>query len=126
MKLDKSKELFDEAVNYLPGGVNSPVRAYKPYPFFAKSAKGSKIYDVDGNEYIDYCLGYGPLLFGHANEHIIEKSIEQLKLGTDYGVPSEKEVQLAKEVIKRVPCAQMVRFTNSGTEATMSAIRLAR
>lgn len=126
MKLDKSKELFDESIKYLPGGVNSPVRAYKPYPFFAQKAKGSKIYDVDGNEYIDYCLGYGPILFGHANDHIIEKSIEQLKLGTDYGVPSEKELQLAKEVINRVPCAEMVRFTNSGTEATMSAIRLAR
>ncbi len=126
MKLDKSKQLYEESVKYLPGGVNSPVRAYKPYPFFAQKAKGSKIYDVDGNEYIDYCLGYGPIVFGHANETIVEESIKQLKEGTDYGVPSEKELILAKEVTKRVPCAQMVRFTNSGTEATMSAIRLAR
>lgn len=126
MKFDKSKKLYNEAVKYLPGGVNSPVRAYKPYPFFAEKAKGSKIYDVDGNEYIDYCLGYGPIVFGHANNKIIEESIKQLQLGTDYGVPSEKEVLLAKEVIDRVPCAEMVRFTNSGTEATMSAIRLAR
>lgn len=126
MKFDKSKKLYNEAVKYLPGGVNSPVRAYKPYPFFAEKAKGSKIYDVDGNEYIDYCLGYGPMVFGHANNKIIEESIKQLQLGTDYGVPSEKEVLLAKEVIDRVPCAEMVRFTNSGTEATMSAIRLAR
>lgn len=126
MKFDKSKKLYDEAVKYLPGGVNSPVRAYKPYPFFVEKAKGSKIYDVDGNEYIDYCLGYGPIVFGHANNKIIEESIKQLQLGTDYGVPSEKEVLLAKEVIDRVPCAEMVRFTNSGTEATMSAIRLAR
>ncbi|WP_294967913.1 glutamate-1-semialdehyde 2,1-aminomutase [uncultured Methanosphaera sp.] len=126
MNQQKSKELYEEAVNYLPGGVNSPVRAYKPYPFFAQKAKGSKIYDVDGNEYIDYCLGYGPIVFGHANDYIVEQSINQLKLGTDYGVPSEKEIALAKEVINRVPCAEMVRFTNSGTEATMSAIRLAR
>ncbi len=126
MKLDKSKELYDEAVNYLPGGVNSPVRAYKPYPFFVEKAKGSKLYDVDGNTYIDYCLGYGPLVFGHANDTIVNSSIEQLKLGTDYGVPSPKEIDLAKEVVDRSPCAQMVRFTNSGTEATMSAIRLAR
>lgn len=126
MKFDKSKKLYNEAVKYLPGGVNSPVRAYKPYPFFAEKAKGSKIYDVDGNEYIDYCLGYGPIVFGHANNKIIEESMKQLQLGTDYGVPSEKEVLLAKEVIDRVPCAEMVRFTNSGTEATMSAIRLAR
>ncbi|MGN1322380.1 MAG: glutamate-1-semialdehyde 2,1-aminomutase [Methanosphaera sp.] len=126
MNQQKSKELYEEAVNYLPGGVNSPVRAYKPYPFFAQKAKGSKIYDVDGNEYIDYCLGYGPIVFGHANDYIVEQSINQLKIGTDYGVPSEKEIALAKEVINRVPCAEMVRFTNSGTEATMSAIRLAR
>lgn len=126
MNQQKSKELYEEAVNYLPGGVNSPVRAYKPYPFFAQKAKGSKIYDVDGNEYIDYCLGYGPIVFGHANDYIVEQSINQLKLGTDYGVPSEKEIALAKEVINRVPCAEMVRFTNSGTEATMSAIRLVR
>ncbi|WP_455645084.1 glutamate-1-semialdehyde 2,1-aminomutase [Methanosphaera sp.] len=126
MNFDKSKKLYEEAVNYLPGGVNSPIRAYKPYPFFAKSAKGSKIYDEDGNEFIDYCLGYGPIIFGHANETIVEESIKQLQLGTDYGVPSEKEIALAKEVVKRVPSAEMVRFTNSGTEATMSAIRLAR
>ena len=81
---------------------------------------------MDGNEYIDYCLGYGPIIFGHANETIIKESIEQIELGTAYGVPSEKEIILAKEVINRVPCAEMVRFCNSGTEATMSAIRLAR
>ena len=126
MNRERSKQLYDESVNYLPGGVNSPVRAYKPYPFFAKKAKGSKIYDVDKNEYIDYCLGYGPVVFGHANEQIIKDATNQLKLGTDYGVPSQKELELAQEVVERVPCAEMVRFTNSGTEATMSAIRLAR
>ncbi|WP_304124519.1 glutamate-1-semialdehyde 2,1-aminomutase [Methanosphaera cuniculi] len=126
MNRERSKQLYEESVNYLPGGVNSPVRAYKPYPFFAKKAKGSKIYDVDENEYIDYCLGYGPVVFGHANEQIIKDATNQLELGTDYGVPSQKELQLAQEVVERVPCAEMVRFTNSGTEATMSAIRLAR
>ncbi|PAV06742.1 glutamate-1-semialdehyde 2,1-aminomutase [Methanosphaera cuniculi] len=126
MNRERSKQLYEESVNYLPGGVNSPVRAYKPYPFFAKKAKGSKIYDVDENEYIDYCLGYGPVVFGHANEQIIKDATNQLKLGTDYGVPSQKELELAQEVVERVPCAEMVRFTNSGTEATMSAIRLAR
>ncbi len=122
----KSEELFKEAQNYLPGGVDSPVRAYKPYPFFAKEAKGSKIIDVDGNSYIDYCLAYGPLVLGHANEKIMDKVAEQLKIGSAYGVPTENEIKLAKLVIKKVPCAEMVRFVNSGTEATMSAIRLAR
>lgn len=122
----KSEELFKEAKSYLPGGVDSPVRAYKPYPFFAKEAKGSKIFDVDGNSYIDYCLAYGPLVLGHANEKIMQEVANQLKIGSAYGVPTEKEIELAKLVIKKVPCAEMVRFVNSGTEATMSAIRLAR
>lgn len=122
----KSEELFNEAKNYLPGGVDSPVRAYKPYPFFAKHSKGSKIFDVDGNAYIDYCLAYGPLVLGHANYKIIQEVKRQLEQGTAFGVPTEKEIELAKLVIKKVPCAEMVRFVNSGTEATMSAIRLAR
>ncbi len=122
----KSEELFKEAQNYLPGGVDSPVRAYKPYPFFAKEAHGSKIIDVDGNSYIDYCLAYGPLVLGHANQKIMDDVAQQLKIGSAYGVPTENEIKLAKLVIKKVPCAEMVRFVNSGTEATMSAIRLAR
>ncbi len=122
----KSEELFNEAKNYLPGGVNSPVRAYKPYPFFAKHGKGSKIFDVDGNTYIDYCLAYGPLVLGHANYGIMQAVKNQLEAGSAFGVPTEKEIDLAKLVIKKVPCAEMVRFVNSGTEATMSAIRLAR
>lgn len=126
MNQNKSKELYDEAINYMPGGVNSPVRAYKPFPFFVEKAEGSKLYDVDGNSYVDYCLGYGPIIMGHANKTIVDETTKQLPLGTAYGVPSEKEIKLAKEVIDRVPCAEMVRFTNSGTEATMSAIRLAR
>ncbi|MDO5852380.1 MAG: glutamate-1-semialdehyde 2,1-aminomutase [Methanobacteriaceae archaeon] len=122
----KSELLFNESKKYLPGGVNSPVRAFKPYPFFVDHGKGSCLYDVDGNKYIDYCLGYGPLVLGHVNKKIVEDITTQLSCGTTFGVPSEKEIQLAKMVVDRVPCADMVRFTNSGTEATMSAIRLAR
>ncbi|WP_456471813.1 glutamate-1-semialdehyde 2,1-aminomutase [Methanocaldococcus sp.] len=122
----RSKELFGEAKKYLVGGVNSPVRYYKPYPFFVERAKDCYLYDVDGNKYIDYCLAYGPMVLGHANEKVIEKVKEQLYLGTAYGCPTEKEIILAKMVVDYVPCAEMVRFVNSGTEATMSAIRLAR
>lgn len=122
----KSEKLFKESQNYLPGGVDSPVRAFKPYPFFAEKGKGSKLWDVDGNVYTDYCLGYGPLIMGHAPANIIEMVYEQIQNGTTYGAPTEKEIDLAKMVVDKVPCAEMVRFVNSGTEATMSAIRLAR
>lgn len=121
-----SEELFKKSKNIIPGGVSSPVRAYDPYPFFVKKAQGSYIYDVDGNKYIDHCLAYGPLILGHSNQEINEAIKKQLDLGTAYGVPSEGEIKLAEEVIKRVPSCDMVRFVNSGTEATMSAIRLAR
>lgn len=122
----RSEELFREAKEFLPGGVNSPVRAYEPSPFFAEKGKGSKIFDVDGNSYIDYCLAYGPLILGHANEKVVYEVSKQLEKGSTYGIPTEKEIELAKLVVKKVPCAEMVRFVNSGTEATMSAIRLAR
>jgi glutamate-1-semialdehyde 2,1-aminomutase len=122
----KSEDLFKEAKNFLPGGVNSPVRAFKPYPFFAEKAKGPFIYDVDGKSYLDYCLAYGPLVLGHANPNIVEAVYKQLLKGSAYGVPTEGEINLAKEVVRRIPCAELVRFVNSGTEATMSAIRLAR
>lgn len=122
----KSEDLFNEAQKYLPGGVDSPVRAFKPYPFFAERASGSHLHDVDGNDYLDYCLAYGPLVLGHAHPEIVKEVAEQVKLGSAYGVPTQKEINLAKLVIDRVPCADMVRFVNSGTEATMSAIRLAR
>jgi glutamate-1-semialdehyde 2,1-aminomutase len=122
----KSEELFKESQKFLPGGVDSPVRAYKPYPFFAEYAKGSKIVDVDGKSYLDYCLAYGPMVLGHANPDVMAEVITQIKKGSAYGVPTENEIELAKLVVKKVPCAEMVRFVNSGTEATMSAIRLAR
>lgn len=122
----KSEDLFNEAKKYLPGGVDSPVRSFKPYPFFAENAKGPYLRDVDGKKYIDYCLAYGPLVLGHVNQGVVEAVKEQLELGSAYGVPTEKEIELARLVTERVPCADMVRFVNSGTEATMSAIRLAR
>ena len=120
------EDLFNESKKVFPGGVNSPVRAFKPYPFFTKSAGGSKITDEDGKTYIDYCLAYGPLILGHANPKVVREVSNQLTLGSAYGTPSENEIILAREVVDRIPCAEMVRFTNSGTEATMSAIRLAR
>ncbi len=122
----KSEDLFKEAKNYLPGGVDSPVRAFKPNPFFALKGEGPRLFDVDGNSYIDYCLAYGPLVLGHAYPPVMNTVNEQLSRGSAYGVPTEAEIDLAKEVINRIPCAEMVRFVNSGTEATMSAIRLAR
>ncbi len=126
MSMEKSKNMYDRAKRVLVGGVNSPVRAMKPYPFFTSHAKGSKIYDIDGNEYIDYCLAYGPLILGHAHDYVVERIKEQAERGTAYGTPTEQEVVLAEKVVKHVPSAEMVRFVNSGTEATMSAIRLAR
>jgi glutamate-1-semialdehyde 2,1-aminomutase len=122
----KSEKLFEEAKKVLVGGVNSPVRAMKPYPFFVERAEGCRLYDVDGNNYIDYCLAYGPLILGHAYPKIVEKVAEQLKKGTAYGTPTELELKFAEKITKLVPSAEMVRFVNTGTEATMSAIRLAR
>jgi glutamate-1-semialdehyde 2,1-aminomutase len=89
----KSEELFQIAKKFLPGGVDSPVRAYKPYPFFAERSEGPYIYDVDKNYYIDYCLAYGPLVLGHAHPEVIEAVKEQLELGSAYGVPTEKEIE---------------------------------
>jgi glutamate-1-semialdehyde 2,1-aminomutase len=125
-KLSKSKELFERAKRFIPGGVNSPVRAFTPYPFFTKYAKGSRIVDVDGKEYIDYCMGYGPLILGHAPEPVVEAVKEQLEKGTLYGMPTEQEVELAELICEVVPCAEMVRLVSTGTEATMNAIRVAR
>ena len=126
MKLEKSKKLYEEAVNLLPGGVSSPVRAVKPFPFYTAKAEGSKIYDVDGNCYIDYCLAYGPLILGHANPLVKEALKEQLERGWLYGTPIELEVEYAKLITKLYKSIEMLRFVNTGSEATMSAIRLAR
>lgn len=125
----KSLELFEEAKQYMPGGVNSPVRAFKSVgmsPAFIKKALGSKIFDADGNEYIDYVCSWGPMILGHANPEVTEEIIKAVHDGTSYGAPTEKEVRLAAMVCEAVPSVEMVRMVSSGTEAVMSAIRLAR
>jgi glutamate-1-semialdehyde 2,1-aminomutase len=121
-----SKPLFEKASKLMPGGVNSPVRMFKPYPFFTQKATGSKHYDVDGNRYIDYCSAYGALIFGHSYPPIIQAVKKKLDLGTVYGTPTEAEIQLAELITDSLPCAEMVRLVNSGAEATMHSIRLAR
>lgn len=124
-----STELFKKAKNIIPGGVNSPVRAFLQVggnPLFIKIGYGSKILDVDGNEYIDYICSWGPLLFGQ-NPYFIRSAIQEaLKNGTSFGAPTEMEIQMAELICELVPSIEMVRMVNSGTEATMSAIRLAR
>jgi glutamate-1-semialdehyde 2,1-aminomutase len=126
---DKSIEAFKEAKELLPGGVNSPVRAFKSVdmdPIFMERGKGSKIYDIDGNEYIDYVLSWGPLILGHTNDRVVEGIKKVAELGTSFGAPTLVENELAQLVIDRVPSIEMVRMVSSGTEATMSALRLAR
>ena len=122
----KSETLFKRAQNVLPAGVNSPVRAFNPCPFFVEAAKGSRLYTADGDAYIDYCMAYGPLLLGHAFEGVLDVARKQLTKGTLYGAPTENEVQLAELVSELFPSMEMLRLVNSGTEATMHAIRLAR
>lgn len=125
----KSEQLFATAIDLIPGGVNSPVRAFRGVggtPRFIKSAKGAKITDVDGNSYIDYVGSWGPMILGHADEEVIAAVQEVAANGTSFGAPTELEIRLAQEVIDAVPSIEMVRMVSSGTEATMSAIRLAR
>ncbi|MCK5162190.1 MAG: glutamate-1-semialdehyde 2,1-aminomutase [Desulfobacula sp.] len=129
MLTSKSENLFKEAQNLIPGGVNSPVRACGSVggqPIFIEKGDKSKIYDADGNEYIDYILSWGPLILGHRPACVIEALKKVLKTGTSFGAPTELETDLARLVIDRVPSIEMIRMVNSGTEATMSAIRLAR
>ena len=129
MNVERSKALFKEAKRYIPGGVNSPVRAFKSVgdtPRFIEKAKGSHIWDVDGNEYVDYVCSWGPMILGHAHPEVVKAIQEQAEKGTSYGAPTEFEVKLAKMIVNLVPFVEKVRMVNSGTEATMSAIRLAR
>lgn len=125
----KSKELYVQACKYLPGGVNSPVRAFRSvggYPLYFKLGKGSHIIDEDGNEFIDYCMSWGPLILGHADNDVV-KAIQQIaENGTSFGAPHAAEIDIARLVVDSFPGIQKLRFVNSGTEATMSAIRLAR
>ena len=129
MKYKKSHQLYKKAYDVIPGGVNSPVRAFKAVggkPVFIERAQGSKIYDVDGNVYIDYVLSWGPLILGHAHPKIIKALKKALERGTSYGAPTSLEIELAELVLKAYPSMDKVRMVNSGTEATMSAIRVAR
>ena len=122
----RSQQLYRRAREVIPGGVNSPVRNYSPYPLFVASAKGSKFKTVDSQEYLDYCMAYGALLDGHARAEIIGAVEEALEKGSIYGQPTEMEVELAELIASTMPSMKMVRLANSGTEATMHAIRLAR
>lgn len=129
MEHTKSQQAFAEAQQYIPGGVNSPVRSFRSVggiPPFISGGKGSRIYDIDGNEYIDYVLSYGPLLMGHVPDCVTEAIKAAAEKGTSYGAPTQAETELAKLICKLVPSMEMVRMVNSGTEATMSALRLAR
>ena len=123
---ENSKKLYDRAKNLMPGGVNSPVRAFSPYPFFTLKSEGSKLYDVDNNHYIDYCLAYGPLILGHANPRVMESVQNQLPKGVIYGTPTELEITMAETISKLYKSMDKTRLVNSGTEATMHAIRAAR
>jgi glutamate-1-semialdehyde 2,1-aminomutase len=126
---EKSKQAFSEAVNLMPGGVNSPVRAFKSVnmdPIFMESGKGATITDIDGNEYIDYVLSWGPLILGHTDPDVVAGIKRVAETGTSFGASTLVENELAKIVIERVPSIEMVRMVSSGTEATMSALRLAR
>lgn len=126
---ENSKALYKKAVGLMPGGVNSPVRAFNSVgmdPIFIDHAKGARTYDVDGNEYIDYVLSFGPLILGHTDEKVVEAVSDAAKKGTSFGAPTSLENDLAEIVIERVPSVEMVRMVSSGTEATLAALRLAR
>jgi glutamate-1-semialdehyde 2,1-aminomutase len=129
MLYKRSSQLFAEAEKVIPGGVNSPVRAFKAVggtPIFVKSAKGAYLYDEDGNRLIDYINSWGPMILGHAYEPVVQAVIEKAKLGTSFGMPTELETQIAALAVSMVPNIDKIRFVNSGTEACMSAVRLAR
>ena len=127
--MNRSSELFDRAKRVLPGGVNSPVRAFRAVggtPFFVASASGCRLTDADGKSYVDYVCSWGPLILGHAHPAVLDAVRQTAERGWTYGAPCEAEVELAEEVRRRMPSLEMMRFVNSGTEATMSAVRLAR
>ena len=129
LAMDRSARLMARATKRLPGGVNSPVRAFRSVggdPVFMRRGEGSRIFDVDGNSYVDYVMSYGPLILGHAHPDVVEALEKAVRDGTTFGAPTELEVELAELVCEVVPSMQMIRMTSSGTEATMSAIRVAR
>src|SRR2546421_9037825 len=125
----RSAELYERAGRVIPGGVTSPVRAMRAIgrdPIFVASGEGAELVDVDGDRYVDWVQSWGPVIAGHAHPDVVAAVTEAAGRGTSYGAPTEDEVRLAEEVVRRVPSAEMVRMTSSGTEASMSAIRLAR
>jgi glutamate-1-semialdehyde 2,1-aminomutase len=129
VQTSKSQQLFERAQSSIPGGVNSPVRAWRGVggnPRFISKGQGSRIYDADGNEYIDYIGSWGPLLLGHRHPEILEALTKALEGGTSFGAPTEREIELAETIRSLVPSMEMIRLVNSGTEATMSALRVAR
>ena len=129
MNIDKSKELFARAQKSIPGGVNSPVRAFKSVggtPIFIQKAKGAYLYDVDGNKYIDYIASWGPMILGHAYEPVVKAIQQYAEYSTSFGAPTELEIEMAELIISMVPNVDLIRMVSSGTEACMSAIRLAR
>ena len=127
MTSDESRRLYDRALSVLPGGVNSSVRATMPYPFFVQKGDGAHVVDADGNRYLDYVNGYGPLLYGHSPPDEVQAAVQRhASEGPMYGAPTEIEVEHAEFVARHVPSVEMIRFVNSGTEATVSAVRLAR
>jgi glutamate-1-semialdehyde 2,1-aminomutase len=129
MNINKSTKLFEKAIQIIPGGVNSPVRAFKSVggnPLFIQRGEGSKMFDVDGNQFIDYIGSWGPHLFGHNPPFIKDALLKAIENGTSFGAPTELEVKMAKLIIELIPSVEMIRMVNSGTEATMSAVRTAR
>lgn len=129
MNKNQSKKMFEKASQVIPGGVNSPVRAFRSVgsePLFISSAQGARVTDVDGNEFIDFVCSWGPMIAGHAHPEIITAVKETAAKGTSFGAPTPNEITLAELVVEAVPSIEKVRLVNSGTEATMSAIRLAR
>ncbi len=127
--MSRSEQLFQQAQQHIPGGVNSPVRAFKAVggtPVFFEKAEGAYLYDADGKRYVDYVQSWGPMVLGHAHPEVIDAVIEKARLGLSFGAPTELETQLADKLCTIMPQMELVRFVNSGTEATMSAIRLAR
>jgi glutamate-1-semialdehyde 2,1-aminomutase len=125
-KTSRSRKLYDRAKKFLPAGVSYFIRHFEPYPFYTKEARGSKIVDIDGNEYIDFWMGHYTLILGHSPPEVIKAVRDQIDKGFHYGTSHELEVAMAEQIVKMVPSAKMVRFTNSGTEAAMYATRLAR
>jgi len=129
VRYTRSQQLYQEACKYMPGGVNSPVRAFRAVggtPLYIQRGRGSRIWDVDGNEFIDYVCSWGPLILGHAHPEVVAAAKSAAELGTSFGAPTEVSVRLAKAICEALPSVDMVRMVNSGTEAAMSAIRLAR